>query len=131
MTDPETIPHWRAPAGMTLQISAFEGRTGGQYRMILTYDDPASAAPKSTDRADIVHGSFVELIPDSQIVEEVRFETSQQDFGGTMRITTSLRPLSDGTKVTITAENVPFAISAADHLAGMESTLKNLANFLE
>lgn len=48
-----------------------------------------------------------------------------------MRITTTLKPLSDGTKVTITVENVPPAISAANHRAGMESTLKNLANFLE
>lgn len=78
MTDPETIPRWRAPSGMTLQISAFEGRTGGQYRMVLTYDDLASATPKSTDRADIVEGSFIELVPDSQIIEDVRFETSNR-----------------------------------------------------
>jgi hypothetical protein len=48
-----------------------------------------------------------------------------------MTITTRLTPVRDGTKVTFTAENVPAGISEADHKAGMESTLKNLANLLE
>ncbi|WP_275265932.1 hypothetical protein [Sphingomonas solaris] len=42
-----------------------------------------------------------------------------------------MTPVADGTKVSFRAENVPSGISEADHRAGMESTLKNLANFLE
>jgi hypothetical protein len=36
-----------------------------------------------------------------------------------------------GTRVTICAEDVPDGISAADHAAGLESSLANLAAYLE
>lgn len=37
----------------------------------------------------------------------------------------------DGTQVCITAENVPDGVSAQDHRAGMESSLKQLAAYLD
>jgi len=46
-------------------------------------------------------------------------------------MTWSLRALPDGTKVTITASDVPEGISAQDHVRGLASTLSNLAAFLE
>jgi uncharacterized protein YndB with AHSA1/START domain len=129
--DPEVLPNWRAPTGMDARLLAFDPRVGGGYRMELTYHDPATSDPKSTERSDIVEASFVELLPDEKIVETVRFESDDPRFAGTMTVTTMLKPVTGGTKVTSLAENVPPGIRETDHVAGMESTLKNLANLLE
>jgi uncharacterized protein YndB with AHSA1/START domain len=99
--------------------------------MAFLYADGDRGRGKSTEDADIFEGRFVELIPNEKIVEEVIFESQDDAFAGTMTVTTTFSPVTDGTKVTFLAENVPSGISAADHRAGMESTLKNLANFIE
>lgn len=99
--------------------------------MAFIYSETDHGRGKSTADADIFEGRFVELVPDELIVEEVRFESGNAAFAGTMRVTTTFLQVTGGTKVTIRAENVPPGISAADHRAGMASTLKNLANFIE
>lgn len=99
--------------------------------MAFIYDDAAAAPGKTTDDADIFEGRFVELIPNEKIVEAVEFESADPALAGTMTVTTLLTPVRDGTKVTFVAENVPRGISEADHKAGMDSSLRNLANLLE
>lgn len=128
--DPEVIPRWRAPAGMTAKILQFEPRPGGLFRMAFACDD-RSTEGKSGSGADIFRGRFVELLPDEQIVEEIEFETDKPQFAGPMTMTTQLIPVKDGTKVTFSATNVPIGISEQDHRAGMESSLKKLALLLE
>jgi hypothetical protein len=44
-----------------------------------------------------------------------------------MTMTWEVAAVADGTRVEIRAENVPAGISAADHAAGMSSSLANLA----
>ena len=129
LIDPEAIASWRPPKGMTARIGPFDPRPGGGYRMELLYGDGVSG--KSRPGADVIDGRFLELIAKERVVEAVRFETDDPNYLGTMTITTSLAPDRDGTRVSIVAANVPPGISAADHRLGMESTLKNLANFLE
>lgn len=129
--DAETVASWRPPRGMTAKIYRFDPRLGGGYRMAFIYNEASAGNGKTADNADIFEGRFIELIPEEKIVEAVDFESADPAFAGTMTITTTLMPVRDGTKVTFTAENVPVGISAADHKAGMESTLKNLANLLE
>ena len=48
-----------------------------------------------------------------------------------MTITTQLSRMADGTKVSITAENIPLGISEGDHRKSMETSLKNVALLLE
>lgn len=129
--DLEAVSSWRAPKGMTAKILEFDPRPGGIYKMAFIYSETDHGRGKSTADADIFEGRFVELVPDELIVEEVRFESGNAAFAGTMRVTTTFLQVTGGTKVTIRAENVPPGISAADHRAGMASTLKNLANFIE
>ncbi|WP_265312934.1 SRPBCC domain-containing protein [Sphingomonas lycopersici] len=131
LIDAEAMPRWRAPKGMHMRVERLEPRPGGRFRLVLSYDDPAAGAGKSGANSDIVEGRFAELIAEERVVEEVRFQSDDPAYAGTMRVTTTLAPVSDGTKVTITAENVPSGISEGDHRQGMESTLKNLADFLE
>ena len=131
LIDPESMTCWRAPAGMTLRVLAFDPRPGGRYRMELHYDPARAALGKTTPSSDIVTGTFIELVAEDRIVEDVDFESADPAFAGTMRLTTSMTPVADGTKVTIVADNVPSGISETDNREGMNATLKQLANFLE
>jgi hypothetical protein len=61
----------------------------------------------------------------------VVFESGDPSFAGEMTITTTLVPVSGGTKVIFTAKNVPAGIRPEDHYKGMMSTLENLADFTQ
>ena len=128
--DPEVLVKWRAPAGMSARLTEFDARQGGGYRMELRYMDGAGRG-KSTPDSDIVRVRFVELAPDDLIVEAAEFEGDDPVYAGVMTIMTRLTPVSGGTKVVVSAEDVPASISAADHRQGMESSLRNLALLLE
>lgn len=132
MTDAESVASWRPPAGMSARIEAFDARVGGGYRMAFVYDDPQTGViGKTSAREDLFTGRFAELLAYERIVEEVEFQSDDPAFAGTMRVTTTLGEVADGTRVTIACENVPPGISAEDHQTGMASTLRNLAAFIE
>lgn len=131
LIDPEALAVWLPPDGMTARFEHFDARPGGTYRMVLTYSDLTGSPGKTTADADIVEARFVEMEPNSRIVQEVDFMSDDPAFAGTMTDTWTLAPTPDGTLVTITAENVPAGISAEDHADGMASSLLNLAAYLE
>ncbi len=128
--DPEVLVKWRAPHGMQARLHEFSARPGGGYHMELSHVD-GTGQGKSTASSDIVRVRFAELIPDDRIVEEAEFQSDDPAHAGRMTITTMLAPVTGGTKVTVTAENVPASISEEDHRKGMESSLRNLALLLE
>ncbi len=128
----EALIAWRRPVTMTGKIYSFDSRVGGDYRMSLTYTEPDhSALGKTAEHEDVFRGRFVELIADARIVELIDFETDDPAFGGTMRMTTTLSEVPEGTEVAITCENVPEGIGQADHLDGLAGALSNLAAFVE
>lgn len=130
--DPEMMASWRVPEGMTAKMLAFDGRLGGGYRMELHYPAGDLAEQgKSGPGIDRFSGGFVELIPDEKIVEQIQFESSDPAFAAPMTITTQLRAVRDGTKVTVECTNVPPSISTDDHLKGMTDALRNLAMLTE
>lgn len=130
MTDPQAIVSWRPPKGMKGEMLAFDAREGGAYRIALIYEDQ-SIQGKSSSNVDVVEGRFQELVPGKHMVEVVTFESDDPAFAGEMTITTTLTPIPEGTEVQIVCENVPSGISAADHEAGLTSTLQNLAAYTE
>jgi uncharacterized protein YndB with AHSA1/START domain len=130
MTDPQAIVSWRPPKGMKGEMLAFDAREGGAYRMTLIYEDQ-SIQGKTSSNVDVVEGRFQELVPGKRMVEVVTFESDDPAFAGEMTITTTLTPIPGGTEVQIVCENVPSGISAADHEAGLTSTLQNLATYTE
>jgi len=129
--DPEMLASWRAPEGMTARIERFNPTIGGGYRILLTYAGTGPAVGKTSPREDIADVRFRELDPEHRIVEEVQFHSSDPGFAAPMTITTLFEPVRDGTKVTFTATDVPAAIDAKDHQAGMASSLRNLALLTE
>lgn len=131
LLDPETIPEWRLPSGVTARIEHFDSRPGGAYRIALQQSSEGSEPSGSSSVAGVVDGRFAEILPDERIVESVRFDIANPATRGELSITTMLEPVKDGTKVTMAAENVPSGISESDFRAGMDMMLKKLANFVE
>jgi uncharacterized protein YndB with AHSA1/START domain len=130
--DPTALVRWLPPTGMRGRIQTFDPRDGGEYRIVLTYVDAnQSTTGKTTRDSDVVHGRFLELVPDRKIVQSVQFESDAPGFAGEMTLTWQLNPVPEGTNVMIAAENVPDGISRADHEAGFAATLANLAAFVE
>ncbi|MBZ7924100.1 SRPBCC domain-containing protein [Ensifer adhaerens] len=132
LIDPAAVAVWLPPEGMKGQVLAFEPHVGGAFRMALIYDSPHDGTRgKTSQDADIVSGRFVALEPDLCVVQETEFQSDNPAFAETMRITWALEPMADGTRASVTCENVPEGISKEDHDAGLRSTLANLAGVTE
>jgi uncharacterized protein YndB with AHSA1/START domain len=122
---------WLPPDGMSAAFERFDPRPGGSYRLILTYEHAPGSSAKSTADTDIVEARFVEIVQDERVVQEVDFVSDDPAFAGTMVMTWAVHPSDSATRVEFIAEHVPDGISAEDHAAGMASSLKNLAAYLE
>jgi uncharacterized protein YndB with AHSA1/START domain len=131
LLDPGALIAWVPPGDMTGSIEHFDARPGGSYRMVLTYPDASGSPGKSTPDSDIVEARFIELVPGQQVVLAVDFASDDPAYAGTMTMTWDLTPLGEGTRVDITADNVPDGVSPQDHLAGMTSSLDKLAEYLD
>lgn len=130
LQDAEAWLKWLPPTGMTGHIYEFDARPGGMYRMALTYMNGQSRGKTSEDR-DVVKGRFLEFVPDQRVVYLATFESDDPVFAGEMKMSWHLSPARGGTKVTVICENVPDGIRQEDHDAGLQSSLKNLATFVE
>ena len=75
--------------------------------------------------------TFTDLQAEERIVESIRFMSDDLAFQKPMTLTTLFEPAREGTKVTLSATNVPSAISAKDHRDGMLSSLRILARLTE
>jgi uncharacterized protein YndB with AHSA1/START domain len=129
--DPDALVAWLPPAGMKGHVRAFDSRQGGGYLMSLTYLDPAAAGRgKTTADSDLVNARFVELVAGEKIVQRVDFVTGDPAFAGEMTITWTFTEAASGTEVAVSCEDAPPGIGAADHEAGMRSSLENLAAFV-
>lgn len=129
LIDPEAMGLWRAPDGMTAEVLEIDPREGGRFRMALSYDNPDQPG-KSGDGLDVFESHFVRLDPHREVTEAIVFQSDDPAYSGTMMMTTHLRPVGDATEVSITARDVPAGIAQDDHLAGLNSTLAKLEEFL-
>lgn len=131
LVDPDALRTWLPPSGMTGRFEHFDVRPGGSYRMTLTHADGGVAPGKSTPDSDIVDVSIIEIVPEARVVQSVKFVSDDPSFAGVMTMTWELTAVEGGTRVEVTAENVPDGISERDHSKGMESSLVNLAEYLK
>jgi uncharacterized protein YndB with AHSA1/START domain len=131
LVDARALEAWLPPEGMTGRFEHFDARSGGSYRLVLTYDGGAEGTGKTTQDADVVDVRFLEVVPGVRIVQAVDFVADDPAFAGTMQMTWELGSQAGGTLVTIRAEHVPTGISPEDHAAGLQSSLGQLAAHLE
>ena len=131
LVDPEALTAWLPPYGMSGRFERFDARPGGTYRLVLTYSDAAASQGKASAESDIVEARFVEVVDGVRVVQEVEFVSDDPDYAGTMKMTWETTAVDGGTRVDITAADVPDGISKEDHAAGLASSLTKLASFLE
>lgn len=131
LLDREAVEAWLPPEGMRGRIERWDPRSGGGFRMVLTYLDPVDAPGKASDATDVVEVGFAELVPPERVVQRAVFEAEDPAYAGTMTMTWQLAAAGAGTEVTVTATDVPPGIDQADHEAGIASSLTNLARYLE
>lgn len=129
LADPAQVARWLPPPGMTGTVPLWDLRTGGRWRIVLRYVGPTGDAKTDAD-SDVSEGRFLAVIPGARMEQEVAFVSDDPRFAGTMRMVWDLAPAGGGTRVRISAHDVPPGIAAADHADGMEGTLANLAAHL-
>jgi uncharacterized protein YndB with AHSA1/START domain len=131
LVDPDALVRWLPPKGMSGRFEHVDARPGGSYRLILTFDDTSTGSGKSTADSDVVDARFVEIVDGVRVVQAIDFASDDPAFAGTMTMTWDVAAVDGGTRVDITADDVPSGISAEDHATGLNSSLANLAGFLE
>jgi len=131
LLDREALEAWLPPSGMTARFERFDPTPGGCYRVVLTHVDPTGSPGKTSADSDVVEVRYVDIVLDEHVVQAVDFLGDDPAHAGTMTMTWAVEPVDGGTRVEITADDVPDGISADDHAAGMTSSLENLAIYLE
>ena len=130
LLDARAVATWMVPDGMTSHVHAFEAREGGSFRISLTYDAP-KAIGKTSAHTDTFHGRFLKLVPDTQVVEVVEFETADPALQGEMTITITLVDAAGGTDLVAVHDGLPRGLSVADNETGWRSSLAKLAALVE
>lgn len=130
LLDARSVRTWMVPDGMTSRIHEFDPRVGGRFRISLTYDVP-TAAGETSARTDTFHGTFVRLVSDAEVVQNVEFETDNPSLSGEMTITYSLIAEPGGTRVIARHDNLPPGLSPEDNELGFRMSLAKLATLAE
>lgn len=130
LIDADAIAQWMVPDGMRMHVHLFEPREGGRFRMSLRYDDAAQPG-KSDAHTDTYHGRFLQLVPDTRVVETMEFESDDPSMHGTMTATFTLHDADGGTRLVARHDDVPPGVALADNEAGWAMSLDKLVALLE
>ena len=130
LLDARAVATWMVPSGMTSFVHAFDAREGGAFRISLTYDRPTGTG-KTTAHTDTYHGRFVALVPDTQVVEVMEFETADPAMRGEMMVTFTLSDADGGTDLRAVHDNLPPGVSPADNETGWRMALDKLAALVD
>ena len=125
------MERWLPPGDMTGRMLHFDFREGGSYCMRLTYAEPQQGQGKTSESYDEVEVHLTKLEEGRRIEQEINFESEAPSFSGVMNMVWTFQSQNNGTLVTIRAENVPEGIRPEDHDTGLNSSLENLARFVE
>jgi uncharacterized protein YndB with AHSA1/START domain len=130
LLDADAVQQWMVPDGMTSEVHSFEAHEGGAFRISLTYDMPTGRG-KTSSQTDTFHGRFVDLVPDTKVVQAVEFETDNAAMAGEMTITYTLVDAGGGTDLVSVHEGLPAGVSPADNELGTSMSLDKLAELVE
>jgi uncharacterized protein YndB with AHSA1/START domain len=130
LLDPTAVQRWMVPDGMTSRVHAFDAREGGTFHISLTYDLPTTTG-KTIAQTDSFHGRFVRLVPDTEVVQAVEFESDDPAMQGEMTITYTLADAGAGTDLVGLHENLPPGVSPADNERGWSMSIEKLAGLVE
>ena len=131
LLDARAVQRWMVPDDMTSEVHEFTPHEGGGLRISLTYEDQERPG-KSMAHTDTYHGRFVRLVPDTEVVQVVEFETDDPSMQGEMTITYRLSDADGGgTLVEGRHENLPPGLSPEDNALGWRIAIAKLAALVE
>jgi uncharacterized protein YndB with AHSA1/START domain len=130
LLDADAVQQWMVPDQMTSHVHSFDAREGGSFRISLTYDAPTTAG-KTNRQTDSFHGRFLKLVPDTEVVQAVEFESDDPAMAGEMTITYSLAEADGGTDLAGVHENLPPGVAPEDNEMGWRTSLAKLAKLVE
>ena len=119
--DPQAKCKWLPPHGYTAEMHHCDARVGGSYRMSFT-----------NFRTGLKHtfgGQYLELTPGKLIRFTDKFE--DPNLPGEIQVKIELKPVSCGTDVSITQENIPKEIPTEHCYLGWQESLTLLALLIE
>ena len=131
LVDRDSVQHWMVPDGMSSRVHKFEPDEGGVFRISLTYDAPTDTG-KTDAQTDTYHGRFERLVPDTEVVQVIEFETTDPELQGEMTITYTLADSPDGgTDLVGLHENLPPGVPPEQNELGWSMSIDKLARLVE
>jgi uncharacterized protein YndB with AHSA1/START domain len=127
---PQTVSVWKVRDGMTCLVQTFETWEGGNFRVSLSYLKPGHEG-KSAQSTDTYSGVVIRLVPDTEVVERMRFDTVDAATDGWMEATYQLRPVGVDTEVQAVHSGVPERVSFKDNQLGWSISPGKLARLAE
>jgi uncharacterized protein YndB with AHSA1/START domain len=127
---PGAMERWLPPSNMRGTMLHFDFREGGSYHMRLTYTDLGQAQVKTSEESDEDEVRLTRIDEARMIEQEITFQSDDPAYSGLMRMVWTFQPEATGTLLTVRAENVPAGIRQEDHVAGMNSSLSKLVQFV-
>ena len=143
--EPGLLAAWLPPEGMHAHLEHFDLRAGGGFRTVLTYETH-DAPGKYSEHSDVTDTKILAMDRPRRVVWSVQFPSEDPAFAGTMFMEWTFESVLTadldqtpgsqvhaelGTEVTVEAKDVPSGIDAAEHLEGLQSSLRKLAALFE
>ncbi len=120
-TDPEALKKWWGPEGCTPEITEFDPRVGGRFRI---------ASCKSEAGGEIyVNGEYREIVSPERLVFTWNWEPPGMEIGETL-VTVEFRDCGGETEITLTHERLPDEKTRDLHGVGWNSAFNCLAEYL-
>jgi uncharacterized protein YndB with AHSA1/START domain len=117
----DAMAKWLPPNGFTCTVHRLEAKVGGAHRM--------SFRNFTTGMSHSFGGEYLELVPGERLRYTDKFD--DPNLPGEMQVTVTLKPVSDGTELSIEQEGIPDAIPAEACYLGWQESLLQLATLVE
>ena len=116
VTSAEGVAQWWGPDAGPVLIAETDPRRGGRYRVRFRKLD-------GTEHE--CSGEYLEVVPPELVVMSWRWKGGEEDPNES-RLTIALRPISEGTEVTLTHSNLHDDGTRSSHEAGWTGALDKL-----
>ncbi len=117
-TDPERMMRWYAPEGLETPYAEADLCVGGRFRVLMREADG-----KEHD----VSGEYREIVQNRKLVFTWSWVRSPEDIS---LVTVELEPEGDGTRLTLTHEQLPDSEERDSHQSGWSTALNKLGKLV-
>lgn len=113
-TSADTLATWFGPHHTRVEEAEVDARPGGRFRVVLREDNGARHE---------VGGTYVEVLPGEGLVFTWAWQSTPERES---RVTVRLRPIAEGTELTLTHDRFADEATATRHRRGWTESLERL-----